>query len=153
MHDCGKIGIPDAILNKPDKLTEEEYEIIKTHTIQGNRILKDFTSIEGIRDGALYHHERYDGKGYPQGLKGEEIPLIARIICVADSFDVMNSERCYQHKMTKEDILEQLEINKGAQFDPKIVDCFLAMIAAGTIEFYETKGLKDAKKYKTASYR
>lgn len=135
MHDCGKIGIPDAILNKPDKLTEEEYEIIKTHTLQGNRILKNFTSIEGIRDGALYHHERYDGKGYPQGLKGEEIPFIARIICVADSFDVMNSERCYQHKMTKEDILEQLEINKGAQFDPEIVDCFLAMIADGTIEF------------------
>lgn len=135
MHDCGKIGIPDAILNKPDKLTEEEYEIIKTHTLQGNRILQNFTSIEGIREGALYHHERFDGKGYPNGLKGEEIPLIARIICVADSFDVMNSERCYQQKMTKEDILEQLKSNRGAQFDPKLVDCLLAMLLDGTIEF------------------
>lgn len=135
MHDCGKMGIPDAILNKPDKLTEEEYEIIKTHTLQGNRILSNFTSIEGIREGALYHHERFDGKGYPMGLKGEEIPLIARIICVADSFDVMNSERCYHHKMTKEDILEQLVSNKGAQFDPKIVDCFVEMLEDGTIEF------------------
>ena len=135
MHDCGKIGIPDAILNKPDKLTEEEFEIIKTHTTQGNKILEEFTSIEGIKEGALYHHERYDGAGYPEGLKGDAIPLIARIICVADSFDVMNSERCYQQKMTKEDIVEQLKLNKGKQFDPKLVDIFLAMLADGTIEF------------------
>lgn len=135
MHDCGKIGIPDAILNKPDKLTEDEFEIIKTHTTQGNKILEEFTSIEGIREGALYHHERYDGAGYPEGLKGDAIPLIARIICVADSFDVMNSERCYQQKMTKEDIIEQLKSNKGRQFDPKLVDIFLSMLADGTIEF------------------
>ncbi len=135
MHDCGKIGIPDAILNKPDKLTEDEFEIIKTHTTQGNKILEEFTSIEGIREGALYHHERYDGAGYPEGLKGDAIPLIARIICVADSFDVMNSERCYQQKMTKEDIIEQLKSNKGKQFDPKLVDIFLSMLADGTIEF------------------
>lgn len=135
MHDCGKIGIPDAILNKPDKLTAEEFEVIKTHTLQGNRILENFTSIEGIREGALYHHERYDGQGYPKGLKGEEIPLIARIICIADSFDVMNSERCYQHKMTKEDIIDQLQSNKGKQFDPKLVDSFLEMLADKTIEF------------------
>ena len=135
MHDCGKIGIPDAILNKPDKLTEDEFEIIKTHTVQGDKILEEFTSIEGIREGALYHHERYDGAGYPEGLKGEEIPLIARIICVVDSFDVMNSERCYQQKMTKEDIVEQLKTNKGKQFDPRLVDLFLTMLTDGTIEF------------------
>ena len=135
MHDCGKIGIPDAILNKPDKLTEEEYEIIKTHTTQGDKILQNFTSIEGIREGAMYHHERYDGGGYPSGLRGEEIPLIARIICVADCFDVMNSERCYQQKLTKEDILEQLKVNKGKQFDPMLVECFMAMLTDGTIEF------------------
>lgn len=135
MHDCGKIGIPDAILNKPDKLTVDEFEIIKTHTIQGDKILEEFTSIEGIREGALYHHERYDGAGYPAGLKGEEIPFIARIICVADSFDVMNSERCYQQKMTKEDILKQLKSNRGKQFDPKLVDLFLTMLTDGTIEF------------------
>lgn len=135
MHDCGKIGIPDAILNKPDKLTEEEFEIIKTHTTQGDKILQNFTSIEGIREGALYHHERFDGTGYPSGLKGEEIPLIARIICVADCFDVMNSERCYKQKLTKEDILEQLKVNKGKQFDPELVEHFLAMLSDGTIEF------------------
>lgn len=135
MHDCGKIGIPDAILNKPDKLTEEEFEIIKTHTTQGDKILQNFTSIEGIRDGAMYHHERFDGTGYPSGLKGEEIPLIARIICVADCFDVMNSERCYKQKLTKEDILEQLKVNKGKQFDPMLVEHFLVMLAEGTIEF------------------
>ena len=135
MHDCGKIGIPDAVLKKPGKLTEEEYEIIKTHTTQGEKILQDFTSIEGIKEGALYHHERYDGLGYPSGLKGEEIPLIARIICVADSFDVMNSERCYKNRLTKDDIIEQMQTNSGTQFDPKIVECFMGMLMDGTIEF------------------
>lgn len=135
MHDCGKIGIPDAILNKPEKLTVEEYEVIKTHTTCGYSILEDFTSIEGIREGALYHHERYDGTGYPEGLQGAQIPLIARIICVADSFDVMNSERCYQNKMTKDDIVEQLKLNRGKQFDPKLVDVFLNILADGIIEF------------------
>lgn len=135
MHDCGKIGIPDAILNKPDKLTEEEYSIIKNHTLIGEKILQDFNSIKGIRDGALYHHEKYDGTGYPQGLKGEEIPLIGRMICVIDSFDVMNSERCYSNKMTKEDIISQLETNSGIQFDPQIVEVFLGMLEDGTIKF------------------
>lgn len=135
MHDCGKIGIPDAVLKKPGKLTSEEYEIIKTHTTQGEKILQDFTSIEGIKEGALYHHERYDGRGYPTGLKGEEIPLIARIICVADSFDVMNSERCYKNKLTKDDIIEQMQTNRGTQFDPEIVDYFMDMLMDGTIEF------------------
>ncbi len=135
MHDCGKIGIPDAILNKPDKLTEDEFEIIKTHTTQGYKILEEFTSIDGIREGALYHHERFDGMGYPEGLEGKAIPLIARIICVADSFDVMNSERCYRQKLTKEDVVEQLKANKGKQFDPKLVDVFLTMLEDGTIEF------------------
>lgn len=135
MHDCGKIGIPDAVLNKPDRLTDEEYEIIKKHTTIGGNILKNFTSIEGIQDGALYHHERYDGSGYPQGLKGENIPLIGRMICVCDSFDVMNSERCYTNKMTKEDIFYQLSENRGVQFDPKIVDVFIGMLQDGTIKF------------------
>ena len=80
MHDCGKIAIPDGILNKKGPLTDEEREIIKQHTVKGGQMLENFTSLPGIRDGALYHHERYDGKGYPQGLIGKEIPLYARII-------------------------------------------------------------------------
>lgn len=135
MHDCGKIGIPENILKKPDKLSPEEYEIMKTHTVLGEKILKDFTSIEGIKDGVRYHHERFDGTGYPDGLSGEEIPLIARIICVADSFDAMNSVRCYPNHLSKEEIIEQFMSNKGTQFDGKIVDCFLEMLQDGTIEF------------------
>lgn len=135
MHDCGKIGIPENILKKPDKLSPEEYETMKTHTILGEKILGDFTSIEGIKDGVRYHHERFDGKGYPDGLAGEEIPLIARIICVADSFDAMNSVRCYPNHLSKDEIVEQLTSNRGTQFDAKIVDCFLEMLRDGTIKF------------------
>jgi HD-GYP domain-containing protein (c-di-GMP phosphodiesterase class II) len=134
MHDCGKIGIPDVILKKPAKLTPEEFEIIKTHTIQGAKILSDFNSIPGIKEGALYHHERYDGGGYPDGLEGEDIPLIARIICVADSFDTMNSKRYYKEKYSKDDIVNEMTTNRGTQFDPKIVDIFLGMINDGTIK-------------------
>ncbi len=135
MHDCGKIGIPDYILTKPGMLTKEEYEIIKRHTTIGYDILKNFTSIEGIREGVLYHHERYDGKGYPNGIKGEEIPLIARIICVADSFDAMTSNRCYKKQLSKEDVINELINNKGTQFDPKIVDIFLKLIEENKIKF------------------
>lgn len=135
MHDCGKIGIPDAILGKPGKLTDEEFEIIKTHTTEGAKILQNFTSISYIREAALYHHERYDGKGYPEGLAGEEIPLVARIICVADSFDAMNSDRCYRPKLSPEEIMEQLEKNRGTQFDPKIADCLLELLKEGVITF------------------
>ena len=125
MHDCGKFFIPDEILKKPGKLTDEEFEVIKTHTVRGAELLDDFTSLEGIKEGALYHHERYDGKGYPSGKKGEEIPLIGRIICVADAFDAMNSRRCYRDKLTEEHIISEFERNRGKQFDPGIVDCFL----------------------------
>ncbi|MBQ7944363.1 MAG: HD-GYP domain-containing protein [Lachnospiraceae bacterium] len=135
MHDCGKIGIPENVLMKPGKLTDEEYAAIKKHTTLGGEILKNFNSIEEIQEGALYHHERYDGKGYPMGLRGEEIPIIARIICVADAFDAMNSVRCYRGKLSKDDILYELEANKGKQFDPKIVDCLLALIKEGKVDF------------------
>ena len=85
LHDIGKIGIPDSVLNKPAKLTDEEYSIMKSHVIRGAEILRNFTMIENVADGALYHHERYDGRGYANGLKGEEIPLNARIIGIADA--------------------------------------------------------------------
>lgn len=135
MHDCGKIGVPDSILTKPGKLTDEEYRVIQTHTTIGGKILENFTSIEYMKEAAMYHHERYDGKGYPSHLKGEEIPLVARIICVADSFDAMNSNRCYRAHLTPEEIVDQIEKNKGTQFDPKIADCLLELLKEGSIHF------------------
>lgn len=140
MHDCGKIGIPDSVLGKPGKLTKEEFDIIKTHTVKGGKILKDFNSIPNIREGALYHHERYDGKGYPKGLSGEAIPLVARIICVADAFDAMNSDRCYRKRLSTEEITEQLKTNRGTQFDPKIADCMLELLKDGEITFDAPEG-------------
>ncbi len=137
MHDCGKIAVPVNILRKPSKLTDEEYEIIKQHTTAGGEMLRDFSSIKDMSLGALYHHERYDGRGYPKGLKGEEIPVIARIICIADSLDAMNSNRCYRSRLTREVIIDELEKNKGKQFDPEIVEHAMKLIKQGIIKIGE----------------
>lgn len=134
LHDCGKIGIPDNILGKPERLTDEEFEIIKSHTVRGGKILSTFKSLENAGEGALYHHERYDGKGYPEGLKGEDIPLFARIICVADSFDAMNTDRVYRKKLSKQKIISELETNKKKQFDPEIADIMLRLIEENKIK-------------------
>lgn len=142
MHDCGKIYIPDEILTKPGRLTDEEYEIMKKHTVYGAEILRDFTSIDGMGSGALSHHERYDGKGYPNGISGEDIPIIGRIICVSDAFDAMNSRRCYRSSLSEEVIISELKNNRGKQFDPVIVDCLLALINSGRIKFSDTNNEK-----------
>ena len=134
MHDCGKIGIPDSVLNKNGKLTDEEYKLIQSHTTVGDSILEHFTALPGIREGARSHHERYDGKGYPDGLKGKDIPFYARIICVADSYDAMSSDRCYRKKLDTEVILKELENNSGKQFDPEIVPYMIDMIKDGFTE-------------------
>lgn len=134
LHDCGKIGVPDNILGKPGRLTDEEFKIIKSHTVRGGDILSSFKSLTNAGEGALYHHERYDGKGYPEGRAAADIPLIARMICVADSFDAMNSNRVYRKKLSKEDIFREIEQNKGLQFDPEIADIFLRLIKEGKIE-------------------
>jgi len=128
MHDCGKMGIPDNILNKPGKLNEEERKIIETHTVMGGKLLENMTAIAGIREGALYHHERYDGKGYPEGLSDTDIPLYARIIGVADSFDAMNSDRCYRKRLSMDAIKKELQENAGKQFDPEVVKYMLRII-------------------------
>lgn len=128
LHDVGKISIPDAILNKPLPLTEDEQNMIKTHPLIGGQMLKDFTAIEGIREGVLYHHEYYDGSGYPEGLVGDAIPLYARIICVADSYDAMSSDRFYRNRLSHNQIVEELTRNSGVQFDPKVVECILELM-------------------------
>ncbi len=128
MHDIGKIGVPDYILNKPGKLTEEEMKIIQNHVKVGGDILKDFTALDGISDGARYHHERCDGKGYCMGLTKEQIPLVARIIGVADSYDAMASDRCYRKALPEDVIIDELKQCSGTQFDPDVVPHMLAMI-------------------------
>ena len=137
LHDCGKIGVPDSILGKPGKLTEEEFRVIKSHTVRGGDILNSFKSLEDADEGARYHHERYDGKGYPEGRAGEDIPLIARMICVADSFDAMNTDRVYRKKLSKEQIVSEIESNKGKQFDPKFADVLLRLIQDEKINVVE----------------
>ena len=134
LHDCGKIGVPDSILGKPGRLTDEEFQVIKSHTVRGGEILKAFKSLENVGEGALYHHEKYNGKGYPEGKSGKSIPLIARMICVADSYDAMNSDRCYRRKLTKEQIIAELEKEKGQQFDPEITEIALRLIRENQLE-------------------
>ena len=134
MHDCGKINIPSVILKNPGRLSDDEFAEMKKHTLFGADALKDFTSIKDIGVGAKYHHERYDGRGYPSGLKGEEIPLVARIIGVADSFDAMNSNRCYRDRLSREVIIDELVKNKEKQFDPNVVDAMLELIESGIVE-------------------
>lgn len=128
LHDVGKIGIPDQVLNKPGRLTDEEFHLIQTHPSIGGDILKNFTALEGIAEGARYHHERYDGKGYCEGKAGEDIPLTARIIAVADAYDAMSSDRCYRKGLPREVIEAELQKGAGAQFDPRIVPHMLAII-------------------------
>ena len=128
LHDIGKVGIPDSVLNKPGKLNEIEFSVIKSHTSIGGDILNDIKTIAGVSLGAKYHHERYDGKGYPTGVAGEDIPEIARIICIADAYDAMNSKRIYRDNLSKDEIYSQLENGKGTQFDPKFTDLFLKLL-------------------------
>ena len=112
-------------------ITEEERELMKQHTTAGAEILKDFTMIPQIQSGALYHHERFDGKGYPHGLKGEEIPLFARIICVADCFDAMTTQRSYWQPISVQDVCEEIKKCSGTQFDPQIVPYMIKLIDSG----------------------
>ena len=133
LHDIGNIGIPDAILNKPARLTDEEYAVIKEHTIIGAEILKNITLVKHVVEVARFHHECYDGTGYPDGRKGEEIPIEARIIAVADSYDAMRSRRIYRNTLKPEAIYEQFQKNRGVQFDPEITDMFLRLLDEGRL--------------------
>ncbi|MCM1091640.1 MAG: diguanylate cyclase [Butyrivibrio sp.] len=131
LHDIGKIGIPDAVLNKPSHLTEEEFAMIKKHPVIGGEILKEIHTIPHVREGALFHHERYDGKGYPHGLKGRDIPLFGRIVCIADTYDAMSTDRVYRKRLPDEKIISEYEKYKGTQFDPYLTNLFVRMLKNG----------------------
>lgn len=133
LHDAGKISVPDAVLNKPGKLTDEERKLIQNHTVAGGKMLKQLSSLRGVRETALYHHERFDGTGYPEGLKGDKIPLYARIVGVADAYDAMSSNRVYRRHLNKEDIIEEIQLGSGNQFDPDIVKYMVDMINDGYV--------------------
>ena len=132
IHDVGKIGVPDAVINKPGKLTDDEFEKIKNHPVMGARILKTIREMPRLVTGARWHHERYDGRGYPDGLIGTDIPEEARIIAVADAYDAMTSNRSYRKGMDQSKVREQIEKGKGTQFDPQFAEIMLAMIDEDT---------------------
>lgn len=134
LHDIGKIGVPDSVLNKPFKLTNIEFELIKNHTIMGAEILKDIKMFKDVNIGAKYHHERYDGTGYPNGLKGEEIPLVARVIGIVDSYDAMTSNRVYRRRLQDEVVKEELLKGRGTQFDPVLIDAFMELLEEGNLQ-------------------
>lgn len=133
LHDIGKIGVPDAVLNKPGKLTEEEFETIKGHAAVGQEILGGIEGMESAAEAAAYHHERYDGTGYPEGLKGKDIPAHARIISIADAFDAMRSDRVYRKGMNADTIRSELINGSGTQFDPEYLTVFLSLFNEGKL--------------------
>lgn len=134
LHDIGKIGIPDSILNKPGKLTDSEYALMRKHAEIGGNILSGNNMIDGLDEGAKFHHERYDGRGYPLGLKGEDIPEMARIIGIADAYDAMTSNRVYRKRLTNEKVIAEIRRCSGAQFDPRLAEIFVKMVEAGKLD-------------------
>lgn len=133
LHDIGKIAVPDAVLNKPSRLTDGEYELMKKHTIWGKEILAGLEFLPQADMGAAYHHERFDGKGYPYGLKGDKIPDIVRIISAADSLDAMSSNRCYRRHCDKDYIISEFEKGAGTQFDADVAQVVVGLIKEGRI--------------------
>ncbi len=132
LHDVGKIGIPDAVIKKPGKLTDEEFDVIKTHPPKGSKILANIVEMPSLVTGAHWHHERYDGNGYPDGLAADKIPESARIIAVADAYDAMTSDRSYRSSISQEDVRNEILKGKGKQFDPVFADIMLELIDEDT---------------------
>jgi len=133
LHDIGKIGIEDKILKKPARLNLEEFDLIKNHSDIGAKIIEHIRQLKEIIPGVKYHHEQLDGKGYPEGLKGEEIPLLAKIVAVADTYDAMTTDRPYRKSMEKEMAIEELKRCSGTQFDKEVVEAFIQAYQKGEI--------------------
>lgn len=134
LHDVGKIGVPDDVINKPGKLTDEEFEQIKLHPVLGYQILSSIRQSPYLSVGAHYHHERYDGKGYPDGLSGEDIPVIARVIAVADAYDAMTSTRSYRNALADQRVRDEIANGMGKQFDYEFAAILLRLIDSGAID-------------------
>ena len=134
LHDIGKVGVSDLVLNKPGRLTAEEFAAMKQHTVVGSEIIEGVKTVPGLYAGVRHHHERYDGRGYPDGLAGEDIPVIARIIAVADAFDAMTSTRVYRKHLPREQVLVELEKGAGTQFDPVIAGKMIELLHTGRIQ-------------------
>jgi len=128
LHDIGKIGLKDEVLLKTEKLSDEDWSIIKEHPEQGAKILEPLKFLARVKDVIISHHERYDGKGYPGGAKADNIPLEAQVLAVADAFDAMNSHRAYRKSLARETVLSELKKNRGMQHSPKVVDAFLKVL-------------------------
>ncbi len=133
LHDIGKIGIPETVLNKIEPLSADDWDKIRHHPLLGAEILKPIIEMEEAILGVKYHHERYDGTGYPEGLKGRQIPFIASIIAVADAFDAMTTDRAYRKALSYEDAVQEIKSKSGAQFDPQVVNAFLELAKEGKI--------------------
>lgn len=139
LHDIGKIGVPDIILNKPDKLSDTEFGLIKSHTVIGADILKNMVAVPNAYEVAKFHHERFDGKGYPNSLKGKDIPYNARIVCIADAYDAMSSDRIYRKALAPDIVRKELINGRGTQFDPELLDAFVALFDDNKLEIkYDT---------------
>jgi putative two-component system response regulator len=128
LHDVGKIGVPDEIINKPSKLSDEEFELIKKHPVTGSEILERIQEKPKLATGARWHHERYGGGGYPDGISGEDIPVEARIIAVADAYDAMTSKRSYRDVMQQDKVRLEIEKGIGTQFDPQFAKIMIEII-------------------------
>ncbi|EKE04382.1 MAG: response regulator receiver modulated metal dependent phosphohydrolase [uncultured bacterium] len=142
LHDIGMIGVPESIINKPGTLSQEEYNSIKEHVTYGVKILEEIKQLESVISSIKSHHERYDGTGYPHGLKGDQIPIGAKIIAVADTYDAMTSDRAYRKGLTHEVAVAEIQIGAGTQFDPDIINAFVAVIDSA---------LEDIKRMELAS--
>lgn len=139
LHDIGKIGVPLEILNKPGKLSDEEWEILRSHTEKGYVIANSNHELKGIAEEIRHHHERWDGSGYPDGLSGESIPLLSRIIAVVDAYDAMINNRSYKSAISVSSAMEELEQCAGSQFDPFIVSEFLLMLKENPVTMAENE--------------
>ena len=140
LHDIGKISIPIEILNKPGKLTDQEFNIIKSHSAQGFKLLKDISIMPELAIGAGAHHERPDGKGYPRGLKGDQIPRVAQIIAVADTFDAMYSDRPYRKRMNFEKAVSIIQEVAGTQLETDVVEAFTRLVNKGEFRAPDDEG-------------
>lgn len=135
LHDLGKISVPDDVLGSTERLSQNEWEILKFHSVAGQRILSDMSEFSDLSSIVRHHHERYDGSGYPDGLAGEEIPLLSRVVSVADAYSAMVSDRPYHRKRTPEEAMEELERQKGQQFDPEVTDAFIRILRRANHEY------------------